>query len=213
MNLCPTWNAGFLLKINRAGNRVMTKTEYQPQQNRIKVKKAKYLEGIFMRHWAGLCRYVEYSLPRSNGLEAADIAQSVFSKLAERSELQTIKNEKAFLYRAAHNIAIDAVRHERICERHRQSVLAEEISLVPAEENHTEKLALQRERLRVLSVIIKKMPRKRQRIFVLNRVHGLSYDEIARKEGMKKTAVSRHIFRALEECRAEMDRIFNEGAK
>ncbi len=178
----------------------------------MEVKREQFLESAFVRHWAGLYRYVKRTLPGAGG-DAADIAQSAFSKLAELPEPDKIQNTKAFLYKTAHNLAIDGLRHAQVQHKHTVEVLRSQTLTGSPEYNgqtDSEDIVLKRERLAMLMKIIEKMPGKRKRIFVLNRVHGLSYDEIAKREGMKKTAVTRHIFRALEDCRREMDEIFEQ---
>ena len=43
---------------------------------------------------------------------------------------------------------------------------------------------------------LRTMPEKRRRIFILNRLEGLSYTEIARRTGIGRTAVTKHVARA-----------------
>lgn len=174
------------------------------------MKKKLSVEAAFVSHWQELCRYVERRMPNISS-DAADIVQLAFSRLTETEAKQDVKNTRAFLYKTAHNIAVDEIRHERVCEQYRKETVENSeagTNLPHASGYDAEKHLLERERLRVLEQVIKKLPKKRRRIFVLNRVHGLSYDEIAAQEGMSKSAVTRHVFRALEDCRREMEDAF-----
>ena len=81
-----------------------------------------------------------------------------------------------------------------------------------ADDISPEQIALQGERLRVLQQTIAGLPRKRRRVFVLNRVHGLSYAEIAGRENMTESAVSRHVFRALYDCQLALAKVFGAEA-
>lgn len=65
------------------------------------------LETLYDEHAAGLFRYARSIL--ANEQAAKDVLQEVFVKVA-RSGMPEVENEKAWLYRLAHNGAIDQLR-------------------------------------------------------------------------------------------------------
>ncbi len=68
-----------------------------------------YIEEIVKKHEVALCRYC-YGILRDKE-QAKDIVQDSFMKLVkELTKGQPIENEKAWLYRVCHNLALDYLR-------------------------------------------------------------------------------------------------------
>ncbi len=68
-----------------------------------------------------------------------------------------------------------------------------------------ERIALARERAAALSAVIENLPRRQRQALLLNRLHDLSYSEIAERIGSSKSDVRRQIVRALETIEAAME--------
>ena len=58
--------------------------------------------------------------------------------------------------------------------------------------------------LRVVGQALRQMPPKRRKILIMSRFDGLSYAEIARREGLSETVVRKHIGKALRDCQRAM---------
>lgn len=163
------------------------------------------LEGIYQQYREELSQYLQYVF-RLRRDDAADAVQTAYARLASLADLEQLNNPRAFLYTAVKNLAVDRSRRQDTEDKY-HNVLAFEFAS-PAEETSPEQVALHGERLNILQKTIEKLPRKRRRIFLLNRIHGLSYSDIANREGMSESAVSRHVFRALFDCQKVLDRVF-----
>ena len=127
---------------------------------------------------------------------AADVAQDTYLKLAAMGPAAAaIDNPRAYVYRVAGNLAIDTMRREgRIAARHTGS---EPDETVPDPAPNPEQVALYRGELeRFLRVIDNLSPRSRE-VFILAKVYGLSYGEIASKLGIAKNTVMVHMAKAL----------------
>ena len=61
-------------------------------------------------------------------------------------------------------------------------------------------MAVGRQFLGLISSALWSMPHKRRRLLLMNRVDGLSYAEIARREGLSATVVKKHVAKALAGC-------------
>lgn len=161
------------------------------------------LDDWFRQYFVELVRLLERQLADPD--EASDLAQAAFARLAARVDrLGAITHPRAFLYRIARNVLVDRSRH-RMTARVREQQAVTLGALTDGVEPCTpEDATLGREALGELERIVRALPDKRRRIFILSRVHGLSADEIADREGMSKRAVRGHIERAMADIRALM---------
>ena len=63
--------------------------------------------------------------------DTRDLLQEVFVKLAKRPGLlEGVRDERAFLLRLAHNLAIDLIRRQRTRERHHEQLVGETVALL-----------------------------------------------------------------------------------
>jgi RNA polymerase sigma factor (sigma-70 family) len=124
---------------------------------------------------------------------AEDLAQDTFVKLWGRSLTQ---NDRGLLFRTAQNLAIDHLRAQRVRSSHADSIILDPLT----DRAHAPDSAA-REQLDILYQVLKRLPKRTQRIFLLNRLDGLSYAEIARLLGVSVSTVEKEIIRALDSCR------------
>lgn len=141
---------------------------------------------------------------------ARDLAQSAFERLAARVEApQALRDPRAHLMQVARNLSVDHLRRERLERGHEKEAALAADGL--AETRTPEETVLHRQRLDDLDAIIRGLPAMRRRIFILNRLHGLSIDAIADQEGLSRRAVRGHIERAMADIRARMRDTGAEG--
>jgi len=135
---------------------------------------------------------------------ARDLVQTAFERLADQVPApHALKEPRGFLMKIAQNAHTDHMRREavrRVCEPQAQAWHTAD----GVDTRTPELLAHQRERLAELERLIRALPPMRRRIFILNRIHHLSLDEIADQEGMSRRAVRSHIERALADIRSAM---------
>ncbi|WP_153770665.1 RNA polymerase sigma factor [Labrenzia sp. CE80] len=128
---------------------------------------------------------------------AADLTQETFVRYAERSTSDSadILNIRSYLYRTAHNLAVDTIRQRarRQTDLPGMDVLAEVADDAPDQEEIT----VGRERLTQLAASLDGLPPRTRDIFILNRVDGLSYREVAAKLNISESSVQKHLARAL----------------
>ncbi|MBP3364673.1 MAG: RNA polymerase sigma factor, partial [Pseudomonas sp.] len=58
--------------------------------------------------------------------------------------------------------------------------------------------------LRQVEAALRGLPERTRHIFLLNRIHGRTYAEIAKVMGVSQSAVEKHMMRALEACKASL---------
>ena len=130
---------------------------------------------------------------------AAVLAQNTYLRLATVQSTLEIENPRAFVYRVAGNLAIDALR--------REGRLAPDLTFLEAGEAAAdgtpspEASVLARDRLRQLEEALDELPAKARTALLLNRVEGRPFAEIAGELGVSESMVAKYIARALRHCR------------
>jgi RNA polymerase sigma-70 factor (ECF subfamily) len=132
---------------------------------------------------------------------AADLVQDLFVRFWRRPLVQ-VEELNTYLLRCAGNIAIDHLRTEGTRAR-----VSEEL-MPTADEPYTDEphAALEANNdLRHVEAALRGLPDKTRQIFLLNRIHGRKYAEIAKAMGLSQSAVEKHMMRALQACKASLN--------
>ena len=126
---------------------------------------------------------------------AADLLQDTFLRFLEHAPKVEIANSRAYLYRTAHNLAVDHLRKEdrRCTDLTEPEQLWDMPDQQPAPDHRVQ---AQRE-LQSLYASLAELPPLTSRIFELNRMHGLSYQEVADALNISNSSVQKHLARAL----------------
>jgi len=144
-----------------------------------------------------LCRYAMNKFGLGHA-EAEDVVQAAFARSASILNSAELDNARAFLYKAVYNASIDLKRRNKVRDSYAQS-----IQTAPEQElDHIgpERVAASHQFLGMINRALWAMPGKRRRLLIMNRVDGLSYAEIARREGLSETVVRKHVAKALAGC-------------
>ncbi len=129
--------------------------------------------------YAAKLRDVAFLVVRRTDL-AEDVVQSTFVSVWERRAELTITGSVAgYLYRTARNLALKLMRHER-AEQRALEVVEREYVLRPATATNDGAIRLDAQALEVVvhSTLDGLQPQVRE-IFLMRRLHGMSYEEIA----------------------------------
>lgn len=140
----------------------------------------------------GLLRAVRRAVGGSDAAE--DLLHTAFVRLSEYSERNTVENPAAFLVRTAANLAVD--EHRRVHVRRESPIdIGEMLDISDGQPLHPEVLAAQERLEKVMAGLESLGPRTRE-IFLLHRVDGLKYREIAARFDITVSAVEKHIAKA-----------------
>jgi RNA polymerase sigma factor (sigma-70 family) len=147
-----------------------------------------------IKDWAGVFLRVKGALRRRGRSEqdADDLVQEAFLRLTCYERKQAVEKPEAFLMRTALNLSIDA--HRSRASRG-EEVLLDDVVIVDTAPG-TEDVLLARERLARLSECVTRMNDRTRAIFLAHRLDGLSYQEIARRQGLSVSSVEKHIAKA-----------------
>jgi RNA polymerase sigma-70 factor, ECF subfamily len=138
---------------------------------------------------------------------ALDLTQEVFIKVY--NSLGRYRSEFKFstwIYKIAHNAAIDHLRRHNAREQtlsssdapERTEVVLESRRLTPEQESE------RNERCSEIETVVQLLPHAYRELIVLRHSHDLSYDEIAEVTGLPLGTVKNRLFRAREAMREEL---------
>lgn len=127
--------------------------------------------------------------------EEADLAQDACLKLVEIAHREPVGAPGRLLFRLARNLVIDRLRSQTRAARlfKADDAYAQHPSAAP----DPERALLASERLKRALSVIDCMPSRRREAFLLHRVDGFSYLQIAARMGISVKAVEKHISAAM----------------
>lgn len=160
------------------------------------------LEAVYDAHASGLFHYL--ATITKTETDARDLLQELFVKLAKGDGARA-RNEKAFLYRMAHNVAIDWLRRRRTRQDSEERLQKElESTRQDATDPDTALLA------RGFEEAMKTLPDEQRTVAQLKLWDGLTFEEIAEAQGIPlNTAASRYRY-AIEKLRSLLRPLYTE---
>jgi len=160
--------------------------------------KAKQLEEFYRSERSRLERIAIRKVGHGTG---ADVVQDTFARLWGKA-LEQIILTPAYLSRCVRNAAIDQLRSDRRMARLPEFITEEQYAApVPT----PQQIVVAVDGLRHVDQVINALPERTRHIFVLNRLHDCTYDEIAATLGISYSTVEREIAKALMACRLAIE--------
>lgn len=154
---------------------------------------------MFKEYYNPLCNFA-ISITSDRKM-AQDVVQDVFTKLWDkRNELVINSNEKSYLFQAVKHRAFELLRK-------RQSEVKINVSGFEASYDHERELEDQANKFMLKEFLfnsIRQLPPKCQEVFVLNKVNGLTYSEIADDLNISVKTVENQIGKAYRKLRELM---------
>ena len=127
---------------------------------------------------------------------AGDLSHDVFVRLLGRSEATHIDDPRAYLARVAHGLVIDRYRRRRVEAACLDALATLPEALMPSPEDQ---LIIIDALARIDALLDQLKPRTRQ-IFLMSRLEGLGYDEIAAQLDVSRSTVQKDLALALRHC-------------
>ena len=123
-----------------------------------------------------------------------DLVQEAFARIKAYSRDHVVETEEALVVRTAVNLAIDAARRNR-----RAPFDATQFNLEAAVDSapRPDEVLRARERLNRLKDGLMRLSPRARRVLLAQRLDGLSYKEIAVREGVSLSAVEKQIARSV----------------
>lgn len=156
------------------------------------------LAELYQKHWAELVRFVMRTFGPGPP-EPEDAAQAAFEHFAALLHPEEVESPRAFLYRTARNYVLDQKRRLKVRARFAKSADVEEFT-GSRDDLDAERVLSAKERLAILEATIRTMEPRMQEVFILHRIHEMSYAEISRRKRIAQTVCKRLVARALLKC-------------
>jgi RNA polymerase sigma-70 factor (ECF subfamily) len=161
------------------------------------------LERLYDAHAAGLFLYL-VTFTKSD-TDARDLLQDVFIRLARLDAMEQQTNEKAFVFRIAHNLAVDWLRR-RIVRQESEESLAREIERNDHSAPDPDMPLLASH----FAAALRSLPEDQRSVAQLRLWGGLTFEEIAHTQNIPlNTAASRYRY-ALDKLRTLLRPIYEE---
>ena len=154
------------------------------------------LDGLYRAHRDAVCAYVRRHF--GNGPPSPEeIAQDAFLRLAQHTERLAIPNPRGFLLLTARNLAIDAQRR-----RKREAAVLRSSAILSEGEFGIDAMALlsSRQELLRLAAVVDTLKPKERAAFLMHRMDGLTFSDIARRLRMSPSGARKLVATAFATC-------------
>jgi RNA polymerase sigma-70 factor (family 1) len=129
---------------------------------------------------------------------ATDISQECFLKLWEKKDKIRLDQVKGLLYKMAADLYVNTYHHQK-----RTQLLFKKISF--EEQDYSPEEILTFEQLKEkYEALLQKMPEKQRTVFLMSRIDGLQYKEIATRLDLSVKAVEKRMKYALDYLRTSL---------
>jgi RNA polymerase sigma factor (sigma-70 family) len=165
------------------------------------------LQALYQDHHAWLCGWLRRKLV--NPADAADLAQDTFVRLLGKplQQAQALREPRAWLTTTAHGLVVDHVRRQALERAYAQALASAPPALHPSPED---RLLLLQTLLRIDTLLDGLAPRARS-AFLLSRLEGLPYADIAHQLGVCLSSVEKYMATALRHCLTIQATLAKEG--
>ena len=152
---------------------------------------------IFDQYFEAIRNYVYYM---SSDVDLAeDIAQDTFVKLWNNREDVVMKTVKSYLYAIARNLTLNQVKRNKL----RYNFIAQ--TEIGKDNESPEYKLLQKEFKEKLESVLASIPEGNREVFLMNRIEGMKYSEIAERLELSVKAVEKRMSKALKIIREQLN--------
>ncbi|PQJ14465.1 RNA polymerase sigma factor [Aureicoccus marinus] len=154
---------------------------------------------LFETHSKTIYNYIYYKF--GNSEKAHDTVQEAFVRLWENCAKVQPEKARSFLYTVANNLYLNTLKAEKVrlkyADRHQKSMTHESPEYLMEHNQFQEKL----------KNALNALPENQRATFLLNRIDGKKYAEIAEMEGVSVKAIEKRMHLALKTLREQIEGI------
>ena len=154
---------------------------------------------VFRDNSKTVFNYIYYKF--GNEEKAHDAVQEAFVKLWENCAKVAPEKAKSYLYTVANNLYLNVIKAEKVrlkyADQHSNSIDQQSPEYVLEEKQFQKRL----------DDALNSLPENQRIVFLLNRVDGKKYTEIAEMEGVSVKAIEKRMHLALKTLREKIDGI------
>ena len=154
---------------------------------------------VFKTHSKTVFNYIFYKF--GNEEKAHDAVQEAFVKLWQNCAKVSPEKAKSYVYTVANNLYLNVIKAEKVRLKHANSLSNDRTFY------SLEFLMEEKEYKVKLDNALNALPENQRTTFLLNRIDGKKYTEIAEIEGVSVKAIEKRMHLALKSLREEIDGI------
>ena len=161
-------------------------------------KKSSSIRELFLRNKRGLLGFLTR---RVGSVDAPDLLQA-FARVLDRDVIDDISDPSAYLRQTASNLATDFTRRRKMEMKY---VISDDAPHDPrSNEPSPEESVETTERAQALALAIDLLPPRCREVFAMRMHQDVPQDEIARRLGITRKMVDRHLQIAIQRCRSAL---------
>ncbi|MGB5647386.1 MAG: sigma-70 family RNA polymerase sigma factor [Muriicola sp.] len=158
----------------------------------------KVFNAIFKSNSKTIFNYIYYKY--GNEEKAYDAVQEAFVKLWENCAKVAPEKAKAFVYKVANNLYLNVLKAEKVRLKYAENA--------PKSSQESPEFILEEKEFKdKLDRALNSLPENQRTVFLLNRIDGKKYAEIADMEGVSVKAIEKRMHLALKSLRSQIDGI------
>ena len=160
--------------------------------------KENIFSGFFKTHAKGLRNYLYYKF--GNEEQAEDVTQEAFIKLWQNCANVPLEKAKSYIYTIANNASLNVIAHQKVVLNYAKGNPKNETT------NESPEFILEEDQFKAkLLKAIENLNETQRVAFLMHRIDGKKYAEIAEELDISVKAVEKRIHTALVELRKEFD--------
>jgi RNA polymerase sigma factor (sigma-70 family) len=161
---------------------------------------------VFLAQRVSLLRTLERMV--NNHSTAEDLLQETYLRVARALSERAIDHLEPFVFQTARNLALDHLRARRIQSRTMlEDVPLDVVQSIAAPLSSAEDAAHAEQMLERLNISLNQLTPRQQQIFILSRLHGHSYLEIAEQLSVSLSTVQKDLKLIMAICVGVADRL------
>jgi RNA polymerase sigma-70 factor (ECF subfamily) len=131
----------------------------------------------------------------NNPHDADDLVQEVFARLMSHPDVGEMEGARGYVFETAQSVFVDWLR--RRSTRHADKHCAFDPAIHGDTDFASERVILAREQLAQATAILMELPELTRTIFVLRRMEGMKYKEIAKRLGISVSTAEKSVRQAM----------------
>lgn len=152
----------------------------------------KLLDKLFRRYNNEL---LAFATNQSNINIAEDIVQESFLRLLQRSDFATLENPRAYLFKIASNLSKNAYDYDQVRRRYQPDKTIE-IDEIAADIPTIESTIAAQQKIEHFLFVVNQIPETVQHAFILSKLEGLSYLDVAATLDISEKSAQRYVLKA-----------------
>lgn len=153
-----------------------------------------FVEALYVEHHGWLRNWLGKKM--GNAFDAADIAHDTYLRVLTTGNCFPDTESRRFLTQIANGLVMDLYRRRRIEAAYQDVLVGLPVAETPSEETR----AIVVEALMQIDALLHRLPGKMRLAFLMCKIDGMTYVDIAGRLGISVSSVERYVTNALINC-------------